>query len=62
MYVNLHRILYYLYFMNQNSETTLKQPSSYAAPVIKVVEIEMSQLLCQSKPTTDFDPFIDELP
>lgn len=61
MYVYLHRILYDLYFMNQNYETTLKQSSSYATPVIKVVEIEMSQLLCRSTPT-DFKPEIDELP
>lgn len=47
--------------MNQNSETTLKQSSSYASPVIKVAWIEVSKLLCDSY-TTDFDPEIDELP
>lgn len=47
--------------MNQNYETALKQVSSYDAPLIRVVEIEMSQLLCQSN-ATYFYPEIDELP
>lgn len=50
------------YVMNQNPETTLKQSSSYATPVVTVVEIEMSQLICQSNTPTYFDPDIDELP
>ena len=48
--------------MNQNYETTLKQSSSYAAPKIKVVGIEISELLCMSNTPTDFEPEIDELP
>lgn len=48
--------------MNQNPETTLKQSSSYAAPVVEVVEFNMSQLICQSNTPTYFDPDIDELP
>lgn len=47
--------------MKLNSETKLKQARSYAAPVMKVVKIEMSQLFCGSY-TTDTDPEIDELP
>lgn len=51
--------------MKLNSETKLKQARSYAAPVMKVVKIEMSQLFCGSDTgsyTTDTDPEIDELP
>lgn len=54
-------------FMNQNYETALKQPSSYVSPLIRVVEIEISQLLCQSEPqyynfSTDTDSEINEMP
>lgn len=49
-------------FMNHIFETTLKQSSSYDTPAIKVIEIDLSQLLCHSNPSTDFEPEIDELP
>lgn len=48
--------------MKQNFETTLKQPYSYVSPIIQIVEIGISQLICQSNPRTETDPEIDELP
>lgn len=50
-------------FMNQNSESALKQTSSYVSPLIRVVEMDMSLRICQSSdPSTYFYPEIDELP
>ena len=65
IFVYLNRV-FIKYVMNQNPETTLKQSSSYAAPVVDVVEIDLSQVICQSNSKMDhyidFDPETDEMP
>lgn len=35
---------------------------AYCPPAIKMIEVDVKRIICQSFTPTDFDPEIDELP
>lgn len=41
---------------------TNNNSAAYRTPDIKMIEVDMANIICQSFTPTDFDPEIDELP